>query len=706
MEKLLLFSKKIHDQRWAASIRRGLLLVFPLIIIGSFAVLLTNLPFINYYNSIPGITAVTWKDLSEYVSGGTFGLISLCIAATASYFIASSSKEAENGSLNPLIVSVLSVACFVVIVTSITDGKAEVFADQKSIFLAVMTAIISAELYIFLYKSRFFKTEKIRIYEEPVIPQALLSILPAIVIFSLFVALKVISVEAGFNNVNEMFYHYFVKLTHVFGSKLSLTILLVLMNQLFWFFGIHGNFVLTPALFEVFDRNAAVNAQAVAAGNLPTEFFSKPFLDVYVLIGGSGATICLLAALFITAGKSDTVQLARISMFPAVFNINEIIIFGLPIVLNPIFFIPFLLAPVVLTLAALAAYSLGLVPPVINEVPWTMPPLLNAWLATRSWRGVVLQVVNICLGTLIYLPFVRLNEIRKDRETVETYEKLLKLVNKKIYDNNPGTLKRNDQIGNLARAISKEIKEAIDKDGFRLEYQPQMDDEGSVTGAEALLRWDHKKFGTVPPLLVVAIAEEAGLMNELGRWVLGSALKQLGEWNRSGVRGLRMSVNVSPSQLHDELLPVALKSYMAKYGIDPSDVELEITECVALEIDNLTTRNFAMIKEAGVGLAMDDFGMGYTSLLYIRNFDINTVKIDGSLTRDILEDSNCRDIISSLVFLCNSMNIRVIAEYVELEGQKEILGLLGCKGYQGYFFSPPLPSDMCLEYISKSNAIK
>lgn len=123
-------------------------------------------------------------------------------------------------------------------------------------------------------------------------------------------------------------------------------------------------------------------------------------------------------------------------------------------------------------------------------------------------------------------------------------------------------------------------------------------------------------------------------------------------------------------------------------------------------MDSLTRHNFAMLKETGIGLAMDDFGMGYTSLLYIRNFDISTVKIDGSLTRDILEDSNCRDIISSLVFLCNSMNIKVIAEYVEIEGQKEILGLLGCRDYQGYFFSPPLPSDMCLEYICNSNSLK
>ena len=706
MERLLLFSRKVYDQRWAVAIRRGLLLVFPLIIIGSFAVLLANLPFINYNDSIPGFSSISWKNLSEYVLGGTFGIISLCIVAAVSYFIAAADIEAVNGKLNPLIASVLSIACYVIVATSRLKDATEILTDQKSIFLAIITAIISAELYIFLYNSKFFKIDKIRIYEEPVIPQALLSILPAVVVVVLFIVIKIISVQAGFDNVNELLYHYFTKLILMFGSKLLLILFFVLMNQLFWFFGVHGNFVLTPSLFEVFNQNAKINEQALAAGNLPTEFFSKPFLDVYVLIGGSGATICLLLALFIAARKSNTVQLVRISMFPAIFNINEIIIFGLPIVLNPLFFIPFLLAPIVLTLVALAAYKTGLVPPVINEVTWTMPPILNAWQATKSWKGIALQIFNLCLGTLIYLPFVRLNEIRKDRETSETYENLLKLVNKKMFDNNPGILKRNDQIGNLARAISKEIREAIDKDGFRLEYQPQMDDEGTVTGVEALLRWEHSKFGMVPPLLVVAVAEEAGLMNDLGRWVLRCALQQLGDWNRSGVRGLRMSVNISPTQLHDKLLPEALKKYMIKYDIDPSDIELEITECVAMEMDNLTAHNFAMLKEAGIGLAMDDFGMGYTSLLYIRNFDISTVKIDGSLTRDILEDRNCRDIISSLVFLCNSMNIKVIAEYVEVEGQKEILGLLGCKGYQGYFFSPPLPPDSCLEYVCKSNALK
>lgn len=167
---MLLFSKKIYEHRWAAAIRRGLLLLFPLIIIGSFTVLLTNLPIINYNSKIPGFAVMSWKVLSEYVFDGTFGLASLCLAASVSYFIAVETEEAVNGRLNPLIVSVLSMACFAIVATSRLNDTTIILTDQKSIFLAMVTAIISAELYLFLYNRKLFKTERIRIYEEPVIP--------------------------------------------------------------------------------------------------------------------------------------------------------------------------------------------------------------------------------------------------------------------------------------------------------------------------------------------------------------------------------------------------------------------------------------------------------------------------------------------------------------------------------------------------------
>jgi len=159
-------------------------------------------------------------------------------------------------------------------------------------------------------------------------------------------------------------------------------------------------------------------------------------------------------------------------------------------------------------------------------------------------------------------------------------------------------------------------------------------------------------------------------------------------------------VNISPNQLHDDVLPEILIQSIKNCSLNPADIELEITESVALDLDSSIRENITTIKDAGVSLAMDDFGMGYTSLLYIRYFNINTIKIDGSLTRDLLKDKNCQDIISSMVYLCNTMHIKVIAEYVDTEGQKELLNLLGCREYQGYLFSPPLPSDKCFEYIS------
>lgn len=201
--------------------------------------------------------------------------------------------------------------------------------------------------------------------------------------------------------------------------------------------------------------------------------------------------------------------------------------------------------------------------------------------------------------------------------------------------------------------------------------------------------------------MIVAIAEEFGCMDELGRWVIRTACRQLGIWNSEGHRDIGLSINVSPTQLKNPLMTEYLESCIKENGLKPTDIELEITESVVMHLDSVTKSNIDRIKNSGVKLAMDDFGMGYTSLIYIRHCDIDRIKIDSSITRDILKDKNCQDIVSSMVYLCKSMNIEVIAEFVENEMQYALLKELGCSEYQGYLFSPPLPADKVPEFLGR-----
>jgi len=288
----------------------------------------------------------------------------------------------------------------------------------------------------------------------------------------------------------------------------------------------------------------------------------------------------------------------------------------------------------------------------------------------------------------MYFPFVKLFELQKQHGITNAYKKLVETVLNEDFSTQKNILSRNDQIGTMAHALTCEIRIALEKNEFFLEYQPQVDEQGTIFGVEALLRWNHPRYGRVPPPVVVSLAEEIGIIQELGQWIIVEACSQLGKWNNQGINGIRMAINISPTQLQNELLPFLVETIKLNM-LDPRDIELEITETVAFETNPQTIILLNAIKKLGVSIAMDDFGMGHASLYCMRHFDLDKIKIDGSLTRDVIENKSCQDIISSITYLAHSMHITVIAEYVETKEQFEMLKILGCEQFQGYFFGKP-----------------
>lgn len=710
MGKLFDFSRKIYANRSVIAVRKGLLIIFPLIIIGSFSTFFQYLPSTHYADFMLRIFGSNWQIIFGNISSISTGIISITLVVTISYSMAEERKSMESDSFFPLITSVVGLMCYFTL--SMNNGAINIisFVSDRGVFIAILSSIVSAKLLISLYLLFRKKFGNTSLDADPVLSQALLSIIPAIVVVVLFTIMAYLIGKLGFTNVNDVIFFWVYKLFDNIGNSFFKLILLTLMIQIMWFFGIHGNMVLSPVLSSTLSKLSAKSVgmiDAEAVNGLNTEQLTRTFLDVFVLIGGSGTTLCLLIAIFIAARRTNTIGLAKISWLPAIFNINEIIIFGLPIVLNPVFFLPFLITPVVMLLTAYFAIIAGLVPPVSATVNWTTPPLLNAYLACGSIKGVFLQIFNILVGTALYLPFIRANEKEIKSDLQSTYVRLIKLLENKRYGTRLTLLNRNDSVGYLAGMLSKEINSAIKNDEFLLEYQPLMRDDTNVIGVEALLRWPHKRFGWISPIITTAIAEEAGSMNGLGKWVIRKACSQLALWNMEGHKDICMSINISPTQLQDISLTDELIQCIKENGIEASNIELEITESIVLELDSRTKENIERLKAVGIKLAMDDFGMGYTSLLYIRHFNIDTIKIDGSITRDILKDKNCQDIVSSMVYLCNTLNIKVTAEYVEEERQFELLKLLGCSEFQGYLFSQPLPPDKAIQFINdKSQSIE
>lgn len=262
---------------------------------------------------------------------------------------------------------------------------------------------------------------------------------------------------------------------------------------------------------------------------------------------------------------------------------------------------------------------------------------------------------------------------------------------------------RPDETGVLARRLADDLKQDLLHEKLTLFYQPQVNAQKQVFGMEALLRWRHQQFGFLYPPLVVALAEEAGLMDKLGYWVTDTACGELKRLEASGHSGLTMSVNVAGSQLENKAFIRELDGLLSKHQLSPDRLEIEMTEQIALTSGERIMHQIKALKSMGVKLAMDDFGMGRSSLMYLKEYEFDTVKLDGSLVREILTNHNCQEIISSIVFLSTSLGFAVLAEFVEEDAQADVLQEIGCTRYQGYLYSKPLSSAELSAYLQRSD---
>ncbi len=254
--------------------------------------------------------------------------------------------------------------------------------------------------------------------------------------------------------------------------------------------------------------------------------------------------------------------------------------------------------------------------------------------------------------------------------------------------------------GELNRKLEKNLtlesrlRHAVERDELVLYYQPKVEiGSGKVIGSEALLRWRHPELGLVPPMDFIPLAETSGLIVPIGEWVLRAACKQNKTWQEAGRGGLSVAVNLSARQLRQPGLVEMVASALAETGLASRHLELEITESAMMENPAEAIAVLERLSGLGVRLSVDDFGTGYSSLSYIKQFPLNTLKIDRSFVRDIITDRNDAAIAAAVIGLARELRLEVIAEGVENEAQREFLRKLGCGCAQGYLFGKPVPAE-------------
>ncbi|MEO8418930.1 MAG: EAL domain-containing protein, partial [Methylophilaceae bacterium] len=244
--------------------------------------------------------------------------------------------------------------------------------------------------------------------------------------------------------------------------------------------------------------------------------------------------------------------------------------------------------------------------------------------------------------------------------------------------------------------LTNELRGALSANQFMLHYQPIVDlATGQIIKAEALIRWQHPELGTVSPAQFIPLAEETGLIVEIGDWVFKEAARQLKYWRTLYNINLQLSVNVSPVQLikHVDGSYQAWFSYLQSLGLSGQSMVIEITEGLLLGASD-TTDKLLEFRDAGIQVAIDDFGTGYSSLSYLKKFDIDYLKIDQSFVRDLATDPNDMALSEAIIVMAHKLGLKVIAEGVETEEQRRLLASAGCDYAQGYLFSRPLPAAM------------
>jgi diguanylate cyclase (GGDEF)-like protein/PAS domain S-box-containing protein len=243
-------------------------------------------------------------------------------------------------------------------------------------------------------------------------------------------------------------------------------------------------------------------------------------------------------------------------------------------------------------------------------------------------------------------------------------------------------------------SLEEELRRALEHEEFELHYQPLVDLEtGSITGTEALVRWRHPDQVLIQPAGFISLAEYSGLIIPIGEWVLYEACRQLKAWQNAGLPSMRVAVNVSARQFYQRDFLGVIDRLLRKADLDPGSLELEITESLAMQKSDWSIRMLEKLKEMGVGIALDDFGTGQSSLSYLRRFPIDTVKIDRSFVKDLTKNASVDSIAIATLLLANRIGLRTVAEGVENEAQRQFLKEYGCKEFQGFLFSRPLPAE-------------
>lgn len=682
---------KIESSHLLSMIRRGLTMLVPILVIGTMTHAILYFPNESFRYLIEERVPMISQFL-EIIYQGTFGMFSMCLVISLSISYAMEKGEEIDKMFFYAIVAVASFGTQL----GMVDGEIQTdILGNTGCFMAMIVGLLSCAMFHRLRKIEGISLRKYTVGMEAIPANAIQSILPATITVGSFALIQyAVTAISGEKNLYTLLTGFAYRGFEGIGNGFLSALLYTVLVHVLWILGFHGSHMMETVAIDNF---SAVGENII---------FSKSFFDTFVVMGGCGTTICALIGIFLVARKTRMRNIGKLALPTIIFNSNDILNFGIPIILNPVLAIPFVCVPIMALVVSYGAVALGLVPCVTHEITWTMPILFSGYMATDSVAGSILQLVIVIVGLAMYIPFLKMYEKIYDLKMEEKMQNLIKgLQECEEKGLKPDFLQRIDDSGMVARTLLQELKADLKNKKLYLMYQPQVNREGKYIGGEALIRWQHPEYGFIYPPLIIYLATEGGILPELERELVDMAVKAIQQISEKCEEDFKISINITAHSLNWEL-EECIKEKLEEYHVPAEKLWLEITEQDVLTNSEIVTRKIHQLKEAGHRLLIDDFGMGHTSLIYLQSDNFDVVKLDGSLVRQIVENETNQKIIASIVELGRKLRINVIAEFVETEEQKQKLEELGCYCYQGYLYGKPMLLEEFIENLCENHARK
>ncbi|MDL4839507.1 PTS cellobiose transporter subunit IIC [Aquibacillus rhizosphaerae] len=422
LENILMpIAEKLNNNRYLTALRNGFMVALPFIIFGSIFVVIANLPFLDKLVSEEAWAA--YQNALGPASASTLSLMGLFVIIGIGY------KLTEHYKGEAIYGGTVAIASFLILTPQLIEFEitSEIISGLESgvmhsvggviptvslgaqgMFLGILTAFVSAELYRFFVQKNW--TIKMPAGVPGAVSRSFSALIPITLTLSTFLIVRIIFSYTQFNTLQNLIYTVIQEPLTALGSGLPATVVAVLLIQLFWFFGLHGQIIVNSVFDPIWYTLNNQNLAAYQAGEILPNIVTKQFIDTFIVgIGGSGMTLAVILGIFLIGRSRQLKEIGKLSAPSGIFNVNEPIIFGLPIIMNPLVIIPWLIAPVVITFVTYFSMASGLVPyPSGVIVPWTTPAIISGFLATgNAWQGALLQLVNIAIVLVIWWPFLK-----------------------------------------------------------------------------------------------------------------------------------------------------------------------------------------------------------------------------------------------------------------------------------------------------------